>query len=59
MNTQNTLRLYEEPMTEISIVESEGFICNSLKTINYQTEVDEFVNSGREVLNFDEQEFYQ
>lgn len=43
---------YAEPMTMVSVVESEGFICVSMNVIHYNIEVDELQNTGTEELDF-------
>lgn len=43
---------YAEPMTMVSVVESEGFICASLQVVQFNVDVDELQNKGTEELNF-------
>ena len=52
MKNENMKLMYAEPMTTISVVESEGFICASLRVIEYSVEVDEHQNMGTEDLTF-------
>ena len=37
---------YTDPVTNVTEVELEGFICVSIRTIEKQVEVDEYVNVG-------------
>ena len=40
---------YTEPVTNVTEVELEGFICASMDVIKMRVEVDEFVNVGTQV----------
>ena len=40
---------YTEPVTNVTEVELEGFICVSIKQVKMQVEVDEYVNVGTQV----------
>lgn len=51
----NTIKQkYTEPLTLVSEVEMEGFICESVKCTFVRPEVDEYVNKGTIELNLDE-----
>lgn len=40
---------YTEPVTNVTEVELEGFICASMDVVKMHVDVDEFVNVGHEV----------
>lgn len=56
MKKENIKLPYREPETLVSVVECEGFICESLSLVKFEVEVDEYVNKGFEVLEFDADE---
>ena len=53
MKQNNIKMVYTEPMTLVNLVELEGFICQSLRTMSMTMEVDEYVNQGEMNLDFD------
>lgn len=56
MKKESNKLAYREPETLVSVVECEGFICESLNLVKFEVEVDEYVNKGFEVLEFDADE---
>lgn len=46
MEMKTKKKNYTEPVTKVTEVELEGFVCVSIDVIKMQVEVDEFVNTG-------------
>lgn len=46
MKMKTMKKNYTEPVTNVTEVELEGFVCVSIDVIKMQVEVDEFVNAG-------------
>lgn len=43
---------YSEPITTAANVESEGFVCVSISALEWNVEVDEYVNNEKVNLEF-------
>lgn len=54
MKKENMKSVYVEPQTLVNLVELEGFICQSIRTLYKTMEVDEYVNKGELNLDFDQ-----
>lgn len=44
---------YESPSVRETCIDLRTFLCVSIKEMNLEIEVDEYVNNGEKVLNFD------
>ena len=44
---------YESPAVGETCIELSSFLCVSIKEMNLEIEVDEYINTGEEVLNLD------
>ena len=58
MKNENMKLMYAEPMTTISVVESEGFICASVHCARKVIEVDQTVALPSQKITFDGDDIY-